>query len=138
MSDVLPEPVNISLSKCRETDRDISKTERSTTALFRLSSRRRKVTAWQFHLDPVYCIGIVDFSFSENGDYFSRIQLQNEKTNEVFFDKLTYIFLELPKFNLSLSELLTPRDKWMYFFKHLAELDEIPAEFTGAISNPSV
>ncbi len=97
---------------------------------FPIVQQAQKGEAWQFHLDAVYCIGIVDFSFSENGDYFSRIQLQNEKTNEVFFDKLTYIFLELPKFNLSLSELLTPRDKWMYFFKHLAELDEIPAEFT--------
>ena len=48
----------------------------------------------------------------------------------MFFDKLTYIFLELPKFNLSLSELVTPRDKWMYFLKHIVELDEIPAVFT--------
>ena len=86
--------------------------------------------AWQFHLDPVYCIGIVDFSFSEDGNYFSRIKLQNEQTNEVFFDKLTYIFLELPKFNLSLSEIVTPRDRWMYFLKHLAEFDEIPSVFT--------
>ena len=97
---------------------------------FPIIQQAQKGAAWQFRLDPVYCIGIVDFSFSENGDYFSRIQLQNEQTNEVFFDKLSYIFLELPKFNLSLSELSTPRDKWMYFLKYLAELDEIPAAFT--------
>ena len=85
---------------------------------------------WQFRLEAVYCIGIVDFSFSESDHYFSRIKLQNETTHEVFYDKLSFIFLELPKFNLSLSELSTPRDKWMYFFKHLAEFDEIPEEFT--------
>ena len=97
---------------------------------FPIVQQAQKGQPWQFHLDPVYCIGIVDFSFSENGHYFSSIKLKNEQTDEVFFDKLTYIFLELPKFNLSLSELVTPRDKWMYFLKHIVELDEIPAVFT--------
>ena len=97
---------------------------------FPITQQTQKGEAWQFHLDSVYCIGIVDFSFSENGDYFSSIKLQNEETNEVFFHKLTYVFLELPKFNLSLSELGTPREKWLYFLKHLAELEAIPSVFT--------
>jgi predicted transposase/invertase (TIGR01784 family) len=84
---------------------------------------------WSFELKPVYCIAILDFEFgrdSENDDYKSVVTLKNQYCEE-FYDKLKYIFIEMPRFNKKENELTTHFEKWLYFLKHLAELDSIPS-----------
>jgi predicted transposase/invertase (TIGR01784 family) len=44
----------------------------------------------------------------------------------VFYDKLTFIYLEMPKFNKTLDELETRFDKWLYVLKNLNRLDRVP------------
>lgn len=48
-------------------------------------------------------------------------------TKEVFYDKLTYFYVEIPKFNKKEEELVTMFDKWMYVLKNLSRLLERPA-----------
>jgi len=48
-------------------------------------------------------------------------------TKEVFYDKLTYIYLEMPKFQKTEDELETMADKWLYALKNLPRLLERPA-----------
>jgi len=84
---------------------------------------------WSFQLKPVYCIAILDFEFNKktkNKDYRSDVTLKNQYCEE-FYDKLKYIFIEMPKFNKKENELTTHFEKWLYFLKHLAEFDSIPA-----------
>jgi predicted transposase/invertase (TIGR01784 family) len=47
-------------------------------------------------------------------------------TNLVFYDKLKFVYLEMPKFNKTVDELETHFDKWMYVLKNLKRLDSIP------------
>lgn len=47
-------------------------------------------------------------------------------TKEVFYDKLTFIYLEMPKFTKTESELETLFDKWLYAIRNLASLMERP------------
>ena len=49
------------------------------------------------------------------------------KTKEVFYDKLTYIYLEMPKFKKTEAELVTLFDKWLFALKNLSRLLERPA-----------
>ena len=58
------------------------------------------------------------------------IQLKNQD-NQVFYDKLTFIYLEMPNFTKAEYELKTEFDLWLYFFKHLADLQEVPRVFMG-------
>ena len=51
-----------------------------------------------------------------------------EQHNRLFYDKLNFIYLVLPRFNLQRHELVTLQDKWLFAFKHLHELDQVPAE----------
>ena len=44
----------------------------------------------------------------------------------MFYDKLTFIYLEMPKFTKVLDELETRFDKWMYVIRNLNRLDNIP------------
>ena len=79
-------------------------------------------------LNPVIALTITDFSmFPELDGWLSRFVL---KEKDVLFDypihDLELVFVELPKFNRALDELLTLSDKWAYFLDYARELDTIP------------
>ena len=86
---------------------------------------------WRFGLKAVYTIGILDFVFDEDKDdkeyYHHVVKLMDVNKNTVFFDKLTYIYLEMPKFQKTEDELVTMADKWLYALKNLPRLLERPA-----------
>ena len=86
---------------------------------------------WRFGLKAVYTIGILDFVFDEDKDdkeyYHHVVKLMDVNKKEVFYDKLTYIYLEMPKFQKSEYELETMADKWLYALKNLPRLLERPA-----------
>ncbi len=85
---------------------------------------------WDFRLDAVYTIGILNFVFDEDKDsedYFHHeVKLMDTRTKKVFYDKLTLIYLELPKFTKTEDELETLFDKWVYVLKNLSRLLERP------------
>ena len=84
---------------------------------------------WDFDLKAVYLIGILDFIFEEDKDspaYKQEIKLKNNKTNKVFYDKLTFIYLEMPKFKKEEHELESSFDKWLYVLKSLPYLQTRP------------
>ncbi len=85
---------------------------------------------WNYELKAVYTIGILDFVFDEDKidkDKFRYdVKLQEIKTNKTFYDKLTFIYFEMPKFNKSIEELETHYDKWLYVLKNLHKLDRLP------------
>lgn len=89
---------------------------------------------WNFNLTAVFCIGILDFTFDdyenepEKSEVLHTIKLKNQN-GKVFYDKLTYIYLEMPNFLKKENELTTRLDKWLYFIKHLEELEQIPTIF---------
>ena len=89
------------------------------------------VGPWDFHLKNVYTIGILNFSFPDNeypADSFRHeIKLLDVADKHVFYDKLTFIYLEMPKFSKKENELETMFDKWMFALQNLARLLERPA-----------
>jgi len=94
--------------------------------------RRQAVKGnWNYRLKAVYTIGILDFVFDEDKDdkeyYHHVVKLMDVNTKEVFYDKLTYIYLEMPKFNKTEAELEAMADKWLYALKNLPHLLERPA-----------
>ena len=90
---------------------------------------------WNYKLAAVYLIGILDFVFSE--DKAEKrvkhvIQLKDEQCR-VFYDKLTYIYLEMPHFTKTEDELLTQYDKWLYVLKQLPDLQDRPPKLQERI-----
>ena len=84
---------------------------------------------WNFELKAVYLIGILNFVFDEDEDspnYKHEVQLRDKEHLKVFYDKLTFIYLEMPKFNKHEDELETVFDKWMYTLKFLPALQDRP------------
>jgi len=89
-----------------------------------------KRAEWDFCLNKVYLIAILDFTFDSKDKqvdkYRSDVFLKDNETNAVFYDKLQYIFLEMPRFQKSIDELSTRFDKWLYVIKNLNKLNCIP------------
>lgn len=85
---------------------------------------------WDYHLDDVYTVGILNFMFPDNeypaDKYRHEIQLKDTEDNHVFYDKLTFVYLEMPKFNLTEDELVTMFDKWMFVLRNLSRLLDRP------------
>lgn len=96
---------------------------------------RNKDRFWDFELKAVYTIGILDFVFeeSEPAKYRHDVKLTEQETHKVFYDKLNYIYLEMPKFEKTEKELETHFDKWMFVLKNLPKLDRIPVELKEKI-----
>jgi predicted transposase/invertase (TIGR01784 family) len=92
---------------------------------------------WNYKLTSVYTIGILDFIFDEhkNDETFLHIvELKNQKC-EVFYDKLKFIYVELPKFKKKEDELETHFEKWLYLFRHLPDLETPPETLQEGIFN---
>ena len=86
---------------------------------------------WDFNLKAVYCIGILDFTFdnakfdTDKGEYEHTIKLKNQN-GKTFYEKLTFIYFEMPNFRKTEEDLKTRLDKWLYFIKHLEDFQVIP------------
>lgn len=93
---------------------------------------------WNYNLKSVYCIGILDFTFDdyeeipEKNEVVHTIKLKNQKGN-IFYEKLTYIYIEMPNFKKTESELTSRLDKWLFFIKNLEDFQNMPAIFSDEI-----
>jgi predicted transposase/invertase (TIGR01784 family) len=103
---------------------------------FPIQSQAPKGKEWDYYLKAVYTIGILNFSFPDESTqerYLREIKLIDKQTQEVFYDKLTFMYLEMPRFRKEENELDTHFDKWMYVLKNLNRLQEIPVKLQERI-----
>ena len=85
-------------------------------------------------LNPAIALTITDFILFKNtddninkDDYINKFVFQEETKKYKCLEKeLRLIFVELPKFKKSLSELKNLTDKWIYFLQEAASFDKIP------------
>ena len=97
------------------------------TAPIREQAKKGK---WNYHLEGVYTIGLLNFVFPNNeypaDSYIHEVKLKDTDDNHIFYDKLTFVYLEMPKFNKREDELETMFDKWMFALRNLYRLLERP------------
>lgn len=95
---------------------------------FPIREQAIKGNGWNYELKAVYTVGILNFTFDNQDDrYFHHeVKLVDMRTKDVFYDKLTFIYLEMPKFNKTEDELETMFDKWMFVLRNLSRLMERP------------
>ncbi|MDJ1176088.1 Rpn family recombination-promoting nuclease/putative transposase [Roseofilum capinflatum] len=86
-------------------------------------------------LNPAIAVTITDFILlKESSKIINKFVFKEEEKNLKMLEKeLKLIFVEIPKFKKSLSELQSLTDKWIYFLKEAATLEEVP-ENLGEVS----
>ena len=81
-------------------------------------------------MESVYTVGVLNFEFRDDeypaDKYRHEVKLKDVEDNHVFYDKLTFVYLEMPKFNKSEDELETMFDKWMFVLRNLSRLLDRP------------
>ena len=85
---------------------------------------------WDYQLKGVYTVGILNFVFPDD-EYpddcmHHEIKLMDTVDRHVFYDKLTFVYLEMPKFRKTEEELETMFDKWLFALRNLTRLMERP------------
>ena len=104
---------------------------------FPIREQAEKGSEWNFELQAVYTIAILDFVFdddyTEPEKYRYDVKLTDIDTCKVFYDKLTFIYLEMPKFQKELKEINTRFEKWLFIIRNLNKLERIPDELREGI-----
>ncbi len=98
-------------------------------ATFPIRDQSRKGKEWDFRLNDVYFIAILDFEYDENEErrkFLRHVQLKDQD-GDLFYNKLHFKLLQMPLFTKKEHELVTHFDKWVYFLKNLSKFDHIPA-----------
>ncbi len=89
---------------------------------------------WNFKLKAVYTIGILDFCFDDKDkdkQIVNEIKLMDVKTNKIFYNKLSYFYLQMPNFTKKVNELSSHFDKWLFAIKNLHNLENKPEILSG-------
>jgi predicted transposase/invertase (TIGR01784 family) len=87
-------------------------------------------------LQPTISISLLDHVlFRQNPDYQHRFQLLETRRHFSLGNDLDLHILELPKFQKSVTELTSTRDKWPYFLRHaeMMDPDALPEVFQAPI-----
>lgn len=92
---------------------------------------------WNYELEDVYTVGILNFAFPEDKKRDDRVtkiaKLTDMETGEVFYEKLTYIYVELENFNTPLEDCKTLYEKWLFCLRNMSNLLERPSELQGRV-----
>ena len=98
---------------------------------FPIREQAPKGSDWNFKLDHVYTVALLNFDLDEEAfdkdDINHDVGLLDKKTFKVFNDKLTFKYVEIAKFDKQEKDLITLYDKWLYVLKNLSYLDKRPA-----------
>ena len=91
---------------------------------------------WDYKLSAVYVVAVMDFNLDMDGVHdgcLHHVKLVELESNKVFHDKLTFVYLEMPKFTKKLEELDDNIDKWLYVLKNISKLQDLPEKLQNRI-----
>ena len=106
-------------------------------ATFPIREQAPKGSAWDFQLQHVYVVALLNYDLQEAAfaeeDIHHDVGLLDKKTHRVFNDKLTFKYVEIAKFDKPLERLETCYDKWLFVLKNLSRLERQPKELRDKV-----
>lgn len=98
----------------------------------RTSVTKGKEKKWDYRLNEVYLIAVMNFNFPKKeygpDDYYHKVMLSDVDDHHVFYDKLTLIYLEMPKVGEAKLDLGRPLDRWLKVLYLLWGGEQFPSE----------
>lgn len=87
-----------------------------------------KGAQWKYGLKAVYGVFFLNFYLPDANHHKLRtdILLADRSTQEVFSDKLRFIFIELPSFVKEEDECVNDFERWIYVLKNMDTLQRLP------------
>lgn len=96
-----------------------------------ISTQGLKGKDWEYELTPVYGIFMMNFDWKEFEDDPIRkdVCLMCMESGRLFSDRIRMIFLKIPLMEKTPEQCDSDLDIWMYLFKHLEKMKEMPMNF---------
>jgi len=106
---------------------------------FPIQEQAVKGTDWEFELKAVYTVSILNFLLDDNSLKAKKKKLKEKArvkttamlmdidSKEIFYDKLTYVHIQIPLFDKEEHELETLEDKWFFVMRNLQRFQNRPA-----------
>ena len=88
---------------------------------------------WDFSLDGVFFLGILNFKYEDDEMTEHRYRLMEATSKKLMTDKLEFVFVEVEKFDKGEDELETDLDKWLYLLKNMSNLLKRPERLRNRI-----
>ncbi len=88
---------------------------------------------WDFSLDGVFFLGILNFKYEDDEMTEHRYRLMEATSKKLMTDKLEFVFVEVEKFDKGEDELETDLDKWLYLLKNMSNLLDRPERLRDRI-----
>ena len=108
-------------------------------ATFPIREQAKKGVDWNFELQHVYIVALINYDLCEESFSKDRINhdvgLLDKHTHRVFNDKLTFKYVEISKFDKGIDQLETNFDKWLYVIRNLSRLDRQPRRLQDEVFN---
>ena len=98
-----------------------------------LAEEARGNRPWDFSLDGVFFLGILNFKYEDDEMTEHRYRLLEATSKKLMTDKLEFVFVEVEKFDKGEDELETDLDKWLYLLKNMSNLLERPERLRDRI-----
>ena len=98
-----------------------------------LAEEARGNRPWDFSLDGVFFLGILNFKYEDDEMTEHRYRLLEATSKKLMTDKLEFVFVEVEKFDKNEDELETDLDKWLYLLKNMSNLLDRPEKLRDRI-----
>ena len=98
-----------------------------------LAEEARGNRPWDFSLDGVFFLGILNFKYEDDEMTEHRYRLMEATSKKLMTDKLEFVFVEVEKFDKGEDELETDLDKWLYLLKNMSNLLDRPEKLRDRI-----
>lgn len=89
-----------------------------------------------YRLTPRYLISFLNFKLDHENEsewknrVMSSYSLIEPVSGEKLSEAINLVFVELDRFRKGIDELDNDRERWFYVMKHIAQMEERPAEFS--------
>ena len=113
-------------------------TQRAVTYVSRLISEqvpKGKRNLWEYDIKEVFFIGILDrFAIgTEDNHYLHSASIRYDKSFNIFYEGLQFIFVELSNFAKVHEALESGLEHWLYYLKNISKMDKMPEFFQKPI-----
>lgn len=90
----------------------------------------RKPGKWKHDVERIYTFVLMDATNERLGcEQRAEFTLCNAASGVLLNDYLHIVYIQIPLFEKEVADCDTPFDRWMYVFKHMDTLDDLPEPF---------
>ena len=95
-----------------------------------------KRSSWNYAISEVYIVVLMDgfrLGDAAGTNYLHHVSLCCEETSSIFYEGLSFVYIELINFDKKEVDLQCDLDKWLYVLRHMSKMNKLPVYLNKTI-----